>query len=126
MQGPDQSASSTQLPFDRSADSQGISPTISIAPASIPSGTPITIRLQSPVSSSVSQSGDSFDAVLDDPLIIDGQTVAPRGAPVTGRVLAAKASGNLKEPGFLRVTLVSLSVNGKSVPIQTSIIFEKG
>ncbi len=125
-QAIDDSASSTQLPFDRSADNKGISPTASITPASIPSGTPITIRLQSAVSSSASHTGDSFDAVLDEPVIVDGQTVAPRGANVTGRVVSAKASGHLQDPGYLRLTLVSLSINGKSLPIQTASIFAKG
>ncbi|HZQ70654.1 MAG TPA: hypothetical protein VFA68_19145 [Terriglobales bacterium] len=124
--GDESAASNQQLPFDRSADSKGISPTAAIPPTTIPSGTPITVRLQSAVSSAVSHSGESFDAVLDDPLIIDGQTVAPRGSAVVGRVISAKASGHLKDPGFLRLTLVSLSINGKELPIQTSSIFAKG
>jgi len=125
-QSSDDSSSTQQLPFDRSADSKGISPTAAITPATIPSGTPITVRLQSSVSSAASHSGEAFDAVLDDPLIIDGQTVAPRGATVTGRVVSAKASGHLKDPGYLRLTLISLSINGKELPIQTSSIFAKG
>jgi hypothetical protein len=126
VQSSDDASSTQQLPFDRSADNKGISPTAAIMPATIPSGTPITVRLQSSVSSAASHSGEPFDAVLDDPLIIDGQTVAPRGATVTGRVVSAKASGHLKDPGYLRLTLVSLSINGKELPIQTSSIFAKG
>lgn len=126
VQSSDDISSTEQLPFDRSADSKGISPTAAIAPATIPSGTPITVRLRSSVSSAASHSGEAFDAVLDDPLIIDGQTVAPRGAIVTGRVVSAKASGHLKDPGYLRLTLVTLSINGKELPIQTSSIFAKG
>jgi hypothetical protein len=78
------------------------------------------------LSSAASQSGDSFDAVLDEPIVIDGQTVAPRGAAVTGRVVAAKASGRLQDPGYLRLTLTSIEVNGKALPLQTSSIFAKG
>ena len=115
-----------QLPFDRPADKNGISPTGSLTPAAIPAGTPLTIRLQSSLSSAASQSGDSFDAVLDEPIVIDGQTVAPRGAAVTGRVVAAKASGRLQDPGYLRLTLTSIEVNGKALPLQTSSIFAKG
>jgi hypothetical protein len=115
-----------QLPFDRPSDKKGISPTSSLRPAAIPAGTPITIRLQSSVSSAASQAGDSFDAVLDEPIIVQGQTVAPRGATVTGKVVDAKASGRLQDPGYLRLTLTEISVNGKSLPIRTSSIFVKG
>ena len=40
-------SSAQQLPFDRSADQKGIPPAPAIAQTSIPSGTPITVRLQS-------------------------------------------------------------------------------
>ena len=118
--------SAQQLPFDRSADQKGISPTSAIAPTSIPSGTPITVRLQSNVSSASSHTGESFDAVLDEPLIINGQTVVPRGASVTGRIVSVKSSGHLKDPGYIRLTLSTLAINGKELPIQTSTIFAKG
>lgn len=119
-------ANDQQLPFDRAADKNGISPTGSLTPVAIPAGTPITIRLQSSVSSAASHSGESFDAVLDDPIVVNGQTVAPRGAAVTGKVVAAKASGRLHDPGYLRLTLTSISVNGKPLPLQTSSVFVKG
>ncbi len=92
----------------------------------IPSGTPIAVRLQTSVSSASAASGQQFDAVLDDPLVIDGKTVAPRGAPVVGRVVAAKESGRLHDSGYLRLALASVSVNGKLVPVQTSSVFFSG
>jgi hypothetical protein len=84
------------------------------------------MRLQLALSSAHSRVGDSFGGVLDEPVVVAGNTVAPRGAPVTGSVVAAKASGGLHDPGYLRVTLVSIDMNGKSVPLQTSSIFAKG
>jgi hypothetical protein len=58
--------------------------------------------------------------------VIEGQTAISRGAAVTGRILAAKASGRLHDPGYLRIALVSLNVEGKPVAIETSSIFAKG
>jgi hypothetical protein len=117
-----------ELPFDRNSQSAGISPSRSLFPrvTRLPAGTPVTIRLQSTVSSASSQAGDSFRGVLDEPIVIEGQTVAARGAAVTGRVLAAKTSGRLHDPGYLRIALVSLKVGGKPVAMQTSSIFAKG
>ena len=92
----------------------------------IPAGTVVAVRLQSTVSSATAHPGDTFDAVLDEPLIVKGQTVAERGANVTGRVVEAKSSGRLHDSGYLRLTLASIHVNGKSVPVQTSSLFAKG
>jgi len=92
----------------------------------IPSGTPITVRLQSTVSSATSRSGDEFAATLDQPIVIDGETIAPEGAQVTGRVVAARPSGRLMHPGYLRIALASVTVNGKAVPVQSSSVMVAG
>ena len=103
------------LPFDRDSKRNGISPsgTLVPTPQNLPAGTPITIRLQSAVSSASSHSGDTFEGVVEEPIVIQGQTAVPRGANATGRVVAAKASGRLHDPGYLRLTLASISINGK-------------
>ena len=89
----------------------------------VPAGTPIAIRMQSSVSSKTASSGDRFRAILDEPLVVEGKTVAPRGADVTGHVVAARSSGRLHKPGYLRLTLDSVTVNGKRTSLETSSIF---
>jgi len=92
----------------------------------VPKGTPIYIRLDRTISSSTAQAGDSFTAVLDEPLEVEGRTVVPQGTKVNGHVVAARESGRLHNAGYLRLTLSSLNLNGKDVAIQTSSIFVKG
>jgi hypothetical protein len=113
------------LPFDATSDKNGISPTGSLAPAAIPAGTPVTIHLRLSLSSASSRPGDPFEAVLDEPIIIRGHTLAPRGAILSGRVLDARASDRFQEAGYLRLGLTAISLNGKVMPIQTSSIFMK-
>jgi hypothetical protein len=119
---------SQKVLLNRASESTGISPSRSLVPAvsKLPEGTPITIRLQSTLSSASSNAGDSFEGTLDDPIVIEGQTAIPGGAAVTGRVLAAKASGRLHDPGYLRIALVSIKVDGTPVAIETSSLFVKG
>ena len=119
---------SQKVPFDQESHSAGIPPTQSLVPAAskLPEGTPVTIRLLSTVSSASSNAGDRFEGTLDDAIVIEGRTVVPRGAAATGRVLAAKASGRLSKPGYLRIALVTLTVEGKPVAIETSSLFVKG
>ena len=121
-------ANDGKLPFDHESPKGGLSPTGTLVPKpeNLPAGTPITIRVQSAVSSATSRSGDIFEGFLDEPVVIQGQTAVPRGANVTGRVVDAKASGHLHDAGYLRLTLTSISINGKVVPLQTSSIFVKG
>jgi hypothetical protein len=95
-------------------------------PIVIPAGTSIAVRLQNAVSSASAHPGDTFDAVLVNPLVIDGKTVAPAGAPATGRVVAVRNSGRLHDSGYIRLALATVEVNGKQVPVQSSSIFAAG
>ena len=122
------SADSQKLPFDRQPRSTGISPSQSLIPSAtkLPEGTPIPIRLLSALSSASAHAGDTFGAIVDEPVVVDGQTLIDRGTPATGRVLEAKPSANSLAPGYLRIVLVSLDVGGRPVKIETSSIFAKG
>jgi len=134
------SAESQKLPFDRQPRSTGIAPSQSLIPSTtrLPEGTPIPIRLESALSSASSHAGDTFSATVDEPVMIDGQTLVARGTAATGRVLEAKPSasspgnsresslGRSLEPGYLRIVLVSLNLGGRQVMIETSSIFAKG
>jgi hypothetical protein len=134
------SANTQKLPFDREPRSTGISPSQSLIPSTtkLPEGTPIPIRLQSPLSSASSHAGDTFSATIDEPVVIDGQTVVARGTSATGRVLEAKPAASSRassssssnedalEPGYLRIVLVSVNIGRRPVMIETSSIFAKG
>ncbi len=137
-------ADSQKLPFDSTQRSNGISPSQSLIPSAtkLPEGTPISIRLRSALSSASSHAGDTFSAIVDEAVAIEGQTLVAQGTLATGRVLEAKHSagtnGNSRavsnersldhslEPGYLRIVLVSLNLGGKQVTIETSSIFVKG
>ena len=92
----------------------------------VPANTAIYVRLQQSISSTTAQSGQNFSAELDEPLVVEGQTLAPKGAPVTGKVVAARDSGHLHNAGYLRITLSSIMLNGKTVPLQTNSVFVSG
>jgi hypothetical protein len=97
-----------------------------VQPFIIPTGTSVSVRLQTAVSSAQSRTGDRFQAVLDRPLVVDGQTIAPTGTPVTGRVLDAESSGRLEHPGKISLALVSMNLDGSSVALSTSKISAQG
>ena len=92
----------------------------------LPVGTALTIRLRTAISSAGSHTGDTFEARLDDPVVIEDQELASRGLTLAGRVLVAKAAGGPHDPGYLRLALIALNVDGKRVPVETSSLFAKG
>ena len=95
-------------------------------PLVIPAGTPVAVRLQQSISSATAASGDHFSAVLDEPLMVGDKLVAPKGADVTGTVIAAKKSGRLHNAGYLRIALVSVNVQGQERPVSTSSMYVSG
>lgn len=92
----------------------------------VPAGTAIEVRLQSSVASATASPGEHFDAILEEPLVINGETAAPRGTDVTGRVVAARHSGRLHNPGYLRITLASLNLRQQEISLHTTSIFVSG
>ncbi|MCX6621738.1 MAG: hypothetical protein NTY38_11825, partial [Acidobacteria bacterium] len=86
----------------------------------IPAGTLIYARLGQALSSDKNQSGDSFPATLDQPLVVDGMVIAERGALLQGRVLDAQRAGRVKGLSHISLQLVQLSTSdGQKVPILT-------
>jgi hypothetical protein len=92
----------------------------------VPANTAVYVRLQQSISSATAQSGQNFSAELDEPLAVEGQTLAPKGTPVTGRVVAVRESGHMHNAGYLRITLSTITLNGKTVPLQTNSVFVSG
>jgi hypothetical protein len=107
-------SSSRQLPFSVSR------------PVVIPANTVIYVRLQQALTSSSAQAGQTFAAVLDEPVLVEDQTVAPKGAEITGKVLAARESGHLRKSGYVRITLSAITVNGRILPLQTTSVIAAG
>jgi hypothetical protein len=85
----------------------------------IPEGTQVQIRIIDNLSSETAKDGDVFHATLDQPIVVDGYTLYPKGADVTGTVTFAHSSGRLSDPGELELTLTSIVSNGRSNPIST-------
>jgi hypothetical protein len=114
------------LPFHADGGSKKRSPDLASLLADVVSGTPIQVRLESSLSSARAVTGDSFKTVLESPLIWKGQTIAPKGSILRGKVLEAKPSEPSREAGYLRLALTTISIDGKVWPLQTSSIFVKG
>jgi len=90
----------------------------------LPAGALVTVRLKVPLVAG-SGSRESFEAVLDEPVVVEGSTLIPRDAIVSGRIETAHTSTVRPDRGFVRLTLDSVRVDGFDVPIQTASLFAR-
>lgn len=93
----------------------------------IPAGTVIMVRTSQWLSSDQNHMGDLFDAVLMQPVVVDGFVVARPGQTVIGRVGVAqksKAGGGNSRLGVELNQLVL--VDGQQLPLRTQLMQSNG
>lgn len=93
---------------------------------SLPAGTLLTVRLKNPVAAENPGGNGTFEAVVDEPVVIEGNKLVPRGATVSGRVESVRVSNVKRDHGYVRLALDSINVGSASLPIQTSSLFVRG
>jgi hypothetical protein len=87
---------------------------------SIPTGSKIVIRMIDGINSETSQAGQSFIAVLDEPVSQDGVEVIPRGADIRGRITNSNEAGRVAGAAELGLELTQVIVNGIPYTLSTS------
>ena len=87
----------------------------------IPSGTKFKTRLETPISSKLSEVGDTIIVTLLEPMAIDSQHVLPRGTEMTGKVTFVKRPGKVKGRAEVYALINELTTNYGSEPIHVSI-----
>ncbi len=93
---------------------------------SLPAGTLLTVRTKSPISAENPEANGTFEAMVDQPVVVEGNQLVPLGAMVSGRVESARASNLRRSSGYVRLTLESVHLAGSNVPVQTSSLFVRG
>jgi hypothetical protein len=87
--------------------------------AIVTASTRITVRTIDRIDSTENHVGDRFKASLDEPLVVDGEVVVPKGADVYGRLAESKESGTFTGRSQLQLELTGIVVNGQTVPVVT-------
>jgi len=93
----------------------------------IPAETLLRVRLLQTISSRTASPGDEFDAELSSRLKTGERIAFPKSTRLRGRVVRAKASGRLHQPGRLSLTLNAIQdLNGKWLRISTTSVSARG
>jgi hypothetical protein len=88
----------------------------------IPAGTTMIVRTVDAINSDSSSLGATYRASIDEPVIVNGQTVIPRGTDATLKVVADQQSGKIEGKTAISLDLYSITVNGQEVPLTSSAV----
>lgn len=86
----------------------------------IPAGTNLVVRMIDSVDSERDSVGKTFRASIDEPVVVNGQTVIPRGADVVAKLVNQAESGKFQGRTSLTLDLMQIQINGRMVDITTS------
>jgi len=92
----------------------------------IATGSKVVIRMIDSVNSETNKVGETFIAVLDEPISQGGVEVIPRGADVRGRIANVNEAGRIAGSAELGLELTQIIVNGIPYSITTSEYNEVG
>jgi hypothetical protein len=90
----------------------------------IPAGTAVVVRTIDPINSDSTGLGATYRASIDEPVIVNGQTVIPRGADATLKVIGDQQSGKIEGRTSVALDLYTVTLNGQVVPLTTSAVTE--
>jgi hypothetical protein len=92
----------------------------------VPAGTMMNVRLTQPIEVDASQAGMKFKALVDDPVMIDGSIVIPRGASATVQAASVQQSGKMKGSDKISLKLNSIGFGGYVYEVATGYVETKG
>ena len=86
----------------------------------IPSGTVLSVRMVDSVDSKTDQVGQTYKASMDSPLIVDGQTIIPKGGEVALKLTKVTSAGNIKGASEVDLQLDRLFVSKKAYTVTSN------
>jgi hypothetical protein len=89
----------------------------SASAAAIPAGTTLVVRTLNTIHSN-DRVGRTFNAQLDQDVVVNGKIVLQTGTKFHGKIEASQANPRNSQP--LTLNLTDVSVNGRTIPIKTA------
>lgn len=86
----------------------------------IPSGTLVSLRMIDAVDSKSDHVGQTFKASLESPVIVDGQTVIPRGGDAFVKLLKVESAGSLSGKSQIQLQLDRIFIGNKSYTVTSN------
>ena len=91
----------------------------------LPAGTAFRIRTIDAIDADKTSAGAVFRASIDDPIMISGNVVIPRGADVALVAAKVEQGGRMKGSDLISLKVNSIAVGGRSYPVVTTMTEQK-
>ena len=88
-----------------------------VSGSTVTKGTMIRLQTGTRVTSDTANAGDHFYLLLDQNLVVNGKTIAPRGMSVEAVVTSVQHAGQNGKSGVIVFHLMSLSAHGATIPL---------
>jgi hypothetical protein len=92
----------------------------------VPAGTTLNVRLTQAIDVDASQAGQTFKAVVDDPVMIGGSIVIPRGASAVVQAVQVQQSGKMKGSDKISLKVNAIGFGGMVYEVATAYVETKG
>jgi hypothetical protein len=96
------------------------------APVTVPAQTTLSVRLTEAIDVDAATLGTTFKAVMDDPVMVGGTVVIPRGARVTLQAVHVQQSGKIKGSDKVTLKANTIAFGGVSYEIASTYVESKG
>lgn len=96
------------------------------AAVTVPAGTAINVRLTQEIDVDASQTGQKFKALVDDPVMVGGSIVIPRGASAVLQAAQVAQSGKMKGSDKITLKLNAVSFGGMVYEVTSAYVESKG
>jgi hypothetical protein len=91
----------------------------------VPAGTTINVRLTQGIDVDATQAGQTFKALVDDPIMIGGNIVVPRGASAVLQAVKVEQSGKMKGSDLISLKMHSFTFGGMVYEVTTNYVESK-
>jgi hypothetical protein len=96
------------------------------APVTLPAKTMINVRLTTTIDVDASQAGMPFKAIVDDPVMVNGNIAVPRNAVAILQAVKVEQSGNFKGADKITLKMDSISFGGRTFQVATQYVESAG
>jgi hypothetical protein len=86
----------------------------------------VNVRLTQPIDVDASKAGMTFKAIVDDPVMMSGAIVIPRGASAVVQAVKVEQSGKMKGSDKISLKLNSIGFGGMVYEVTTAYVETKG
>jgi hypothetical protein len=92
----------------------------------VPAGTVVNVRLTQGIEVDKSQAGQTFKAIVDDPVMVNGAIVIPRGAGAILQAAHVEQSGTMKGSDKITLKMNAFTLGGMVYEVSTTYVESKG